>query len=617
MSYSKSAKARKNGHGKTAEHSPSARPESAAPFARIQMLQRTAGNTAVSALFHDSFISHPDDESEQQADRIAEQVTNPSGVSGQSHITVNSFAGVTTASNATPTNMGLGEKLDALTQASMEPYFGLDFGEVRVHTGPKANDAARNFNARAFTVGSDIAFGAGEYEPRTPAGQSLLAHELTHVAQPQANTVARAVSSDYSSIKDKLTYKISDWAITDKEAHDVLTTLSALSATDFTDTLQAMETDDLVSPLLENVSQDDKTAFAPLIQKIHRERGTTAIAKHIESLMSYEVVLDWVITDAEAHEVLEALKSLTGDPIKLRDVVTALPDKQYERFYSNLSSKDRSENLRFLQDIEMMRSSGMTMQEMTAAQKTFLETQATAAGKTTGEFIAGEAASRGYGGTTAVWWSSLTPDQKTERSAKFQEVLNDLRDRGPKEVREVIRDAEAAGGGIVWDPDECEENDAFAVNQGDKLSVGKSWLESAEKKRRDVYDNVVHELGGHRQYGDEASWDIMKGVLAALSAADRAAADGAQSPYTAYGYMESEAYAELREYPYRTKGSQTDDPVENVEEQLRNIQIAFQPTVAEAIIRGFRRRLQLDSRVSRKSKRLFDQKAELVFKIKF
>lgn len=617
MSHSKSAKAKKNGRGKTAEHSPAARPESSSPVARIQMLQRTAGNTAVSALFNDSFVSRPDDESEQQADRVAEQVTNPSAMNGPAQ-TANGSSGATTGSNAALANVGGGEKLDALTQASMEPYFGMDFGGVRVHTGPKANEAARNADARAFTVGSDIMFGAGEYQPQTPAGQGLLAHELTHVAQPQSNTVARAVSSDYSSIKDKLTYKVTDWAITDAEAHDVLTILSALSSTDFTDTLQAMETDDLVSPLLENISEDDKTAFAPLIQKIHSERGTAAIGKHIESLMSYEAFLDWIITDAEAHEVLAALKSLTGNPQKLLDVVTALPAKQYERFFSNLSSEDRSENLRFLQDIEMMRSSGMTMQQMTATQKAFLDAQATAAGKTTGAFIAGEAASRGYGGTVAVWWASLTPDQKKERSDKFAEVLKDIRENAPKEVREIISAAEAAGGGIVWDPDECEENDAFAVNQGDKLSVGKSWLESAEKNKRNVYDNIVHELGGHREYGEEASWEIMKGVLAALSAADRAAArGGAKSPYTAYGYMETEMYAEVREYPYRVKDSRSDDPEVDVEKQLNNIKIAFQPTVAEAIVRGFRRRLQVDPKVSAKSKRLFDEKAEVVFGIKF
>ena len=611
MSRSKLAKSKSNGRGKTATQSS---PLSSGPHARIQRLQRIAGNTAVSALLSDSLTSHPDDEAEQQANRVAEQFTNPSGASGQAE----RFGGIPTASNGALENVGPGEKLDPTTRSSMEPYFGLDLGGVRVHTDPKANNAARNFDARAFTMGSDIVFGAGEYEPQTPAGQGLLAHELTHVAQPQANTVARAVSSDYSSIKDKLTYGVIDWAITDKEAHDVLTILSALGPTDFTDTLQAMETDGLVSRLLENISDADKTAFAPLIQKIHTERGTSDIAKHIESLMSYEVVLDWEITDAEAHEVLEALKSLTGDPKKLRDVVIAIPKKQYERFYSNLTSKDKSENLRFLQDIEMMRSSGMTLEEMTATQKAFLETQAAAAGKSTGEFIAGEAASRGYGGTTPVWWSSLTPDEKTERTTKFTEVLTDIKDHAPKEVREVIRDAEAAGGGIIFDPDKVEELDAFAFNQGNKLVVGKDWLESAEKDKSDVYDNIVHELGGHREYGDEASWDIMKGVLAALSASDRATAEGgAQSPYSAYGYMETELYSELREYPYRTKGSQTDNPEDDVEEQLKNIKIAFEPTVAEAIVRGFRRRLQLDKRVSGKSKRLFDKKAESVFGIKF
>ncbi|MDQ4048465.1 MAG: DUF4157 domain-containing protein, partial [Actinomycetota bacterium] len=35
----------------------------------------------------------------------------------------------------------------------------------------------------AFTVGSDVFFAAGEYRPGTPAGDELIAHELTHVVQ--------------------------------------------------------------------------------------------------------------------------------------------------------------------------------------------------------------------------------------------------------------------------------------------------------------------------------------------------------------------------------------------------------------------------------------------------
>lgn len=76
-----------------------------------------------------------------------------------------------------------GQPLDAQTRAFMEPRFGHDFGKVRVHTGDKATESAREVNAQAYTVGQDIVFGAGRYEPGTGAGRSLIAHELAHVVQ--------------------------------------------------------------------------------------------------------------------------------------------------------------------------------------------------------------------------------------------------------------------------------------------------------------------------------------------------------------------------------------------------------------------------------------------------
>jgi hypothetical protein len=65
----------------------------------------------------------------------------------------------------------------------MEPRFGHDFSRVRIHSDAKAAESARAFGARAFTVGTDIAFAEGEYRPDTKAGQQLLAHELTHTVQ--------------------------------------------------------------------------------------------------------------------------------------------------------------------------------------------------------------------------------------------------------------------------------------------------------------------------------------------------------------------------------------------------------------------------------------------------
>jgi predicted chitinase len=76
-----------------------------------------------------------------------------------------------------------GLPLDTATRGEMESRFGHDFANVRVHADATAADAARAVNATAYTLGKDIVFRAGAYEPQTQAGKRLLAHELTHVVQ--------------------------------------------------------------------------------------------------------------------------------------------------------------------------------------------------------------------------------------------------------------------------------------------------------------------------------------------------------------------------------------------------------------------------------------------------
>lgn len=78
---------------------------------------------------------------------------------------------------------GGGQALSPAVRREFEPRFGEDFGSVRVHAGPEAAQVSREINARAFTIGRDVMFGAGEYAPETTKGQKLLAHELTHVVQ--------------------------------------------------------------------------------------------------------------------------------------------------------------------------------------------------------------------------------------------------------------------------------------------------------------------------------------------------------------------------------------------------------------------------------------------------
>lgn len=91
-----------------------------------------------------------------------------------------------------------GQSLDGDTRAFMESRFGHDFSRVRVHADSRASDSARAVNAIAYTVGQDVVFQAGQYQPNTEAGKRLLAHELTHVVQ-QSNAGSESSRNNHSS----------------------------------------------------------------------------------------------------------------------------------------------------------------------------------------------------------------------------------------------------------------------------------------------------------------------------------------------------------------------------------------------------------------------------------
>jgi hypothetical protein len=80
---------------------------------------------------------------------------------------------------------GGGQPLPGSTRAFFEPRFGQDFSQVRLHTDTRAAESARAVNARAFTTGRDVVFGAGQYAPGTSEGRRLMAHELVHVVQQE------------------------------------------------------------------------------------------------------------------------------------------------------------------------------------------------------------------------------------------------------------------------------------------------------------------------------------------------------------------------------------------------------------------------------------------------
>jgi hypothetical protein len=140
-------------------------------------------------------ISTPGDASEQEADRVAGQVLRQKIPEGEENQRIRDSGKTVAASGKgeLDVNEGLEDRLNRSKhggssipqelQAFFEPRMQFDFGKVRIHTDSEAAQINQELGARAFTHGSDIYFGAGQYNPRSNEGKGLLAHELTHVMQ--------------------------------------------------------------------------------------------------------------------------------------------------------------------------------------------------------------------------------------------------------------------------------------------------------------------------------------------------------------------------------------------------------------------------------------------------
>jgi|CXWL01.1.fsa_nt_gi hypothetical protein len=88
---------------------------------------------------------------------------------------------------------GRGSSLEPNTQTFMESRFGVDFGSVKIHTDSESTQMNTELNAQAFTVGSDVYFNNGKYQPNATEGKYLLAHELAH-------TIQQGISSNSSQL---------------------------------------------------------------------------------------------------------------------------------------------------------------------------------------------------------------------------------------------------------------------------------------------------------------------------------------------------------------------------------------------------------------------------------
>ncbi len=200
-----------------------------------------------------------------------------------------------------------GTPLDAATRSFMEPHFGFDFGHVRVHTDGRAAVAADILTARAFTIGRNIVFGKGQYTPENHSGKRLLAHELTHTIQQQAGVAEPAIQCDViGDVRDKLSYGILDWAITDSEAMEALALLGTIPQANLANELKRLGSK-YVTRLLDNLP--DAAKSGDTYKRVIEALGPGGVVSFAKEQLSYGL-FDWAITDAEVTRVFNTFVNL-------------------------------------------------------------------------------------------------------------------------------------------------------------------------------------------------------------------------------------------------------------------------------------------------------------------
>lgn len=118
---------------------------------------------------------------------------------------------------------GGGQTLDPMTRASMSRSIGYDFSGVRVHTSAAADELSHDLKARAFTIGHDIFFRAGEYDPSSLQGRELIAHELAHVVQQSTGSIGTADRMTVNApgdVNEQAADAIAQSTVSNRAAHD-------------------------------------------------------------------------------------------------------------------------------------------------------------------------------------------------------------------------------------------------------------------------------------------------------------------------------------------------------------------------------------------------------------
>jgi hypothetical protein len=536
----------------------------------MHTLQRTAGNASVNRMLR-QLSEQSAAPAEPDAQRVAEQ-------------------------------LGPGRPLDPAVGGRMSAALGADFGSVRIHDDPASANLTRSLGARAMAVGEHVAFAPNQYQPGTALGDALIAHELAHVVQQggDGQIVARATAPDAQPESDAQLE-----ADADRAAAGALQVLHGGPAgrRGFPALRSGLR--------LARCNGGDPHAW----DKINTIKDAAGAKKAIEAYRKME--------KKDRRAAVKA--TYKGD---LARVLALLPPAdQIGKYRDALAEIGRT-----VEEEETRASAGMTDVAIANVQMNFVKKQAE---------DAAIAAAKAKQPKDAPPPPPPTEAQvEAERKKKVEDIsippppppppMTDAEKaswhaRGVAAVDKVVEYAKKhhpelgitkANFEIAFD--KVQARGANVVAAGSPAQIGFAFVTAVEADPAYVMDVVVHEVFGHPGYGTYGSEYHMALYDRAMQSMPgyKKPAEGSTARRTeldAYAYQETEIYAVLRGSPYRTAPKPADvakvpplDPKGLVTWHLNLMDDTWAPILLVPIVRGLRKRLVVDPRITKGALAIFD-----------
>src|SRR4051794_39743020 len=501
-----------------------------------------------------------------------------------------------------------GRPLDPGVAADLGRRLGTDLSDVRVHTDHQAAASALRLGAAAYTVGTDIVFAHGHYEPHNGAGRRLLAHELAHVLQlggSAGNGAARSPSrpaDDHEMAADRVAQA-------------------------------ALAGFPLPAPLTRPgpaVRMEVKPDPFDVLRA-----GTPLTAPKAEELLRHYETL----APAERDAVVRAFARVGAAESPLRRWLAALAVGALRGHRAALS--DIGERV---QRLAVEQTSGKTLAQLGAAEAAFLlpaaekEARAEAdeaakkAGRPSPAVVSDADVARAHAEATEKASPVRPPEVKTAwdrvkdvpgEEAKWNARATTAIAAVVDACHKVAPELGIVAANLKWAPDVVAKRgrNVFALS-GDPLTIGMSFIETVEADPKYVVSVVVHEIAGHPEFGEGIKSYEAEIFAEAHRQAPRLGQTWTYGSQHTYGYIGTETYAALREVPYYRPLSPADaarglgrsiTPEENVANKIGLIKKLYPPEVAKAVVQGLYERFRTDPRISEEALALFEAAADREF----